>query len=183
GMPRRIERSDNRRSAVARALAGSAVALIAALATPATMLAQDFPTRSVRIVVPFPAGGTADVVPRTVGEYLSRKWKQPVIIENRVGAGGNIGAELAFKAEPDGYTLLSSPPPPLVINHNLYARLNFDPTQFVPVVNMVRVPTALVATPGFPPKTVVEVIALARANPGKLNVATQGNGTTSHLTS
>src|SRR5207247_2477883 len=112
---------------------------IAALASPGASLAQDYPTRAVKIIVPFPAGGTADVVPRTIGDYLARKWKQPVVIENRAGAGGNIGSELVFKAEPDGYTLLSAPPPPLVINHNLYARLNFDPTQFVPVINMVRV--------------------------------------------
>jgi tripartite-type tricarboxylate transporter receptor subunit TctC len=167
---------------ITRALAASGVVLIAVLATPAATLAQDYPTRPVRIVVPFPAGGTADVVPRTVADYLSRKWKQPVVIENRVGAGGNIGSELVFKAEPDGYTLLSAPPPSLVINHNLYARLNYDPTQFVPVVNMVRVPNALVVTPKFPPKNVAEVIAYARTNPGKINSATQGNGTTSHLT-
>jgi len=145
--------------------------------------AQDFPTRAVRIIVPFPAGGTADIVPRVVGEMLARKWGQPVLIENRTGAGGNIGAEAAFKAEPDGYTLLASPPPPLVINQNLYPHLNFDPAQFVPVVVMVRVPNSLVVTPKFPPRSVAEVIAQARANPGKVTSATQGNGTTSHLTS
>ena len=146
-------------------------------------LAQDYPTRAVRIIVPFPAGGTADIVPRVVGDLLSRKWGQPVIIENRTGAGGNIGAEAAFKAEPDGYTLLSAPPPPLVINQNLYPSLNFDPAQLVPIVVMVRVPNALVVTPKFPPRSVSEVIAAAAANPGKVTSATQGNGTTSHLTS
>ncbi|HEY6255567.1 MAG TPA: tripartite tricarboxylate transporter substrate binding protein [Xanthobacteraceae bacterium] len=145
--------------------------------------AQDFPTRPVRIIVPFPAGGTADIVPRVVGDMLSRKWGQPVIIENRTGAGGNIGAEAAFKAEPDGYTLLSAPPPPLVINQNLYPNLNFDPAQFVPIIVMVRVPNSLVVTPKFPPRSVAEVIGEARANPGKVTSATQGNGTTSHLTS
>src|SRR5215510_16376710 len=85
-------------------------ALIAVLAPCAQ--AQDYPTRAVKIIVPFPAGGSADVVPRIVAEWLSRKWGQPVVIENRPGAGGNIGAELAYKAEPDGYTLLSAPPPP-----------------------------------------------------------------------
>jgi tripartite-type tricarboxylate transporter receptor subunit TctC len=145
--------------------------------------AQDFPTRAVRIIVPFPAGGTADIVPRVVGDMLSRKWGQPVIIENRTGAGGNIGAEAAFKAEPDGYTLLSAPPPPLVINQNLYPKLNFDPTQLVPIVVMVRVPNSLVVTPKFPAGSVAEVIAQARAAPGKVTSATQGNGTTSHLTS
>jgi tripartite-type tricarboxylate transporter receptor subunit TctC len=145
--------------------------------------AQDFPARAVRIIVPFPAGGTADIVPRVVGDMLSRKWGQPVIIENRTGAGGNIGAEAAFKAEPDGYTLLSAPPPPLVINQNLYPKLNFDPVQFVPIVVMARVPNSLVVTPKFPARSVAEVIAQARANPGKVTSATQGNGTTSHLTS
>src|SRR5215472_3433880 len=144
---------------------------------------QTYPTRPVRIIVPFPAGGTADIVPRVVGDLLSRKWGQPVIIENRTGAGGNIGAEAAFKAEPDGYTLLSSPPPPLVINQNLYPKLNFDPAQFVPVVVMVRVPNSLVVTPKFPARNVAEVISQARAGPGKVTSATQGNGTTSHLTS
>jgi tripartite-type tricarboxylate transporter receptor subunit TctC len=165
--------------AALRAALGAAI-LAASIGAAA---AQDFPTRAVRIIVPFPAGGTADIVPRVVGEMLARKWGQPVVIENRTGAGGNIGAEAAFKAEPDGYTLLASPPPPLVINQNLYPHLNFDPSQFVPVVVMVRVPNSLVVTPKFPSRTVAEVIAQARANPGKVTSATQGNGTTSHLTS
>ena len=162
-----------------RALLGAAL-LAASIGTAP---AQDFPGRAVRIIVPFPAGGTADIVPRVVGDMLSRKWGQPVVIENRTGAGGNIGAEAAFKAEPDGYTLLAAPPPPLVINQNLYPHLNFDPLQFVPVVVMVRVPNSLVVTPKFPPHSVAEVIAQARASPGKVTSATQGNGTTSHLTS
>ena len=164
---------------VLRAVFGAAILAASIGSAPA----QDFPTRVVRIIVPFPAGGTADIVPRVVGEMLARKWRQPVVIENRTGAGGNIGAEAAFKAEPDGYTLLASPPPPLVINQNLYPHLNFDPAQFVPVVVMVRVPNSLVVTPKFPPRSVAEVIAQARANPGKVTSATQGNGTTSHLTS
>ena len=164
---------------VLRAVFGAAILAASIGSAPA----QDFPTRAVRIIVPFPAGGTADIVPRVVGEMLARKWRQPVVIENRTGAGGNIGAEAAFKAEPDGYTLLASPPPPLVINQNLYPHLNFDPAQFVPVVVMVRVPNSLVVTPKFPPRSVAEVIAQARANPGKVTSATQGNGTTSHLTS
>src|SRR5215510_12049639 len=92
------------------AIAAIVAALMASLA--ASAHAQDYPTRAVKIIVPFPAGGSADVVPRIVAEWLSRKWGQPVVIENRPGAGGNIGAELAYKAEPDGYTLLSAPPPP-----------------------------------------------------------------------
>jgi tripartite-type tricarboxylate transporter receptor subunit TctC len=145
--------------------------------------AQDYPSHAVKIIVPFPAGGSADVVPRVVGEWLSRKWGQPVVIENRPGAAGNIGSELAYKAEPDGYTLLSAPPPPLVINQNLYPKLNFDASQFIPIIVMARIPNSLVVTPKFAPKTVAEVIAYAKANPGKINSAIQGAGTTSHLTS
>ena len=145
--------------------------------------AQDYPARAVKIIVPFPAGGTADVMPRVFADWLSRKWGQPVVIENRTGAAGNIGAEAVFKSEPDGYTLLSAPPPPLVINHNLYPRLGFDPTEFVPIIIMGRVPNALVVNPKVAANTVAELIAYARANPGKLTSATQGNGATSHLTS
>ena len=145
--------------------------------------AQDYPTRAVKIIVPFPAGGSADVIPRVVGDWLSHKWGQPVVVENRVGAAGNIGSEIAYKAEPDGYTLLSAPPPPLVINQNLYPKLNFDPSKFIPIVVMARIPNSLVVTPKFAPKTVAEVIAYAKANPGKINSAIQGAGTTSHLTS
>jgi tripartite-type tricarboxylate transporter receptor subunit TctC len=160
------------------AIAASVVALIAAPAA-----AQDFPTRAVRIIVPFPAGGTADAMPRAVADYLSRKWKQPVVIENRAGAGGNVGAEAAYKSEPDGYTLLSAPPPPLVINHNLYPKLGFDPLKFLPIAVMGAVPNALLTNKNFPPNSVAETIAYAKANPGKVLSATQGNGTTSHLTS
>jgi tripartite-type tricarboxylate transporter receptor subunit TctC len=132
--------------------------------------------------VPFPAGGTADVMPRIFSDWLAKKWGEPVVIENRSGAAGNIGAEAVAKADPDGYTLLSAPPPPLVINQNLYPRLGFDPTEFVPIVIMGRVPNALVLNARVPLASVAEVIAYAKANPGKLTCATQGNGTTSHLT-
>ncbi len=146
--------------------------------------AQTYPARPVKLVVPFPAGGTADVVPRIIGEWLSRKWGQPVIVDNRSGAGGNIGAEFVAKSDPDGYTLLASPPPPLVINHNLYPHLDFDPTQFVPMAVIARVPNALVVNPDkIAANTVKEFIAYTQANPGKVTDATQGNGTTSHLTS
>jgi tripartite-type tricarboxylate transporter receptor subunit TctC len=138
----------------------------------------------VKIVVPFPAGGTADVVPLILAEWLSRKWGQSVIIDDRAGAGGNIGAEFVAKSDPDGYTLLASPPPPLVINQNLYPHLDFDPDQFVPIVVIGRVPNALVVNPDkIAANTVKDFIAYAQANPGKVTDATQGNGTTSHLTS
>jgi tripartite-type tricarboxylate transporter receptor subunit TctC len=158
----------------------AALACVAALTLPAA--AQDYPSRAVRIIVPFPAGGTADAVPRLVAEWLARKWGQAVIIENKTGAAGNIGAEAVYRAAPDGYTLLSSPPPPLVINQNLYPKLGFDPAQFVPISIMARVPSALVVNPNkIGAKTVADFIAYAKANPGKITAATQGNGTTSHL--
>jgi tripartite-type tricarboxylate transporter receptor subunit TctC len=169
---------------VVRGVLGLGVAL-AALALPAVGVAQDFPNRTVKIIVPFPAGGTADAMPRVVAEYLSRKWGQGVVIENRAGAGGNVGAEAAYNADPDGYTLFSAPPPPLVINHNLYPRLAFDPTKFIPIAVMGRVPNSLLTnSPRLKDvKTVGELIAFAKANPGVLNSATQGIGTTAHLTS
>jgi tripartite-type tricarboxylate transporter receptor subunit TctC len=146
--------------------------------------AQSYPNHPVKIIVPFPAGGTADAIPRVIGDWLSRTWGQPVIIENRSGAGGNVGAELAYKSEPDGYTLLSAPPPPLVINQNLYQNLAFDPMQFEPVIVMAQVPNALLTNPNnIAAKTVADFIAYLKANPGKTTSATQGNGTTSHLTS
>jgi tripartite-type tricarboxylate transporter receptor subunit TctC len=157
---------------------------VAAIFSGAGLRAQDYPARLVKIVVPFPAGGTADVMPRVVAEWLSRKWGQSVIIENHTGAGGNIGAELVAKSDPDGYTLLASPPPPLVINQNLYPHLEFDPTQFVPIIVMARVPNALVVNPDkIAANNIKEFIAYVQANPGKVTDATQGNGTTSQLTS
>ena len=159
---------------LAAALCGSPLALHAQ--------AQAYPNKAVRIVAPFPAGGSADVIPRIIGEKLSLKWGQPVIVENRAGAAGNIGAEYVFRAEPDGYTLLSSPPPPLIINPNLYRNLPFDPTQFVPVGIMVAIPNVVLVNPKVPVNSIRELIAYAKANPDKLNYASQGSGTTSHLT-
>ncbi len=169
-----------------RYFAGTAAALALVLCTALTLAAraQDYPGRVVRIIVPYPPGGTADVMPRIVADWLSRQWGQSVIVENRTGAGGNIGAEVVAKADPDGYTLLSSPPGPLVVNQNLYAHLDFDPLQFVPIVVLGRVPNALVVNPNkIKAGTVTDFISYAKAHPGKITDATQGNGTTSHLTS
>jgi tripartite-type tricarboxylate transporter receptor subunit TctC len=152
-------------------------------ATVGSAMAQDYPDRAVKIVVPFAAGGTADAIPRFVGEWLSRKWGQPVVIENRTGAAGNIGAEFVYQAAPDGYTLLSSPPPPLVINQNLYPKLGFDPAKFEPIIVMAHVPNALIVNPkNLKASSVSELVAYLKANPDKVTAATQGNGTTSHLT-
>ncbi len=145
-------------------------------------LGQEWPAKTVRIIVPFPAGGSADLLPRIVGEKLAERWGQPVIVENRPGAAGNIGADLVFKAEPDGYTLLSAPPPPLVINRLLYPKLSYDATQFVPMTVIAAIPNVLLVQPKLGVNSVAELISLARNNPGKLNYASQGSGTTSHLT-
>ena len=146
---------------------------------------RTIPNRTVKIIVPFPPGGTADAMPRIVADFLTRKWGQPVIIENRAGAGGNVGGEAAYKSDPDGYTLFAAPPPPLVINQNLYPKLPFDPTQFIPLAVMGKVPNAILTnSPRLKDvKTVAEFVAYAKAHPGELNSGTQGIGTTSHLTS
>ena len=146
--------------------------------------AGDYPDHVVKIIVPFPAGGTADAVPRIVADWLSRKWNQPVVIENRTGAAGNIGSEQVYHSDPDGYTLLSSPPPPLVINHNLYPKLGFDPTKFEPIIVMAQVPNALIVNPdSVKASSVAELIEYLKTNSDKIICATQGNGTTSHMTS
>jgi len=141
-----------------------------------------WPQQAVRIIVPFPAGGSADVLPRIVAEVLGTIWKQPIIIENRTGAGGNIGAEHVALAKPDGYTLMSSPPPPLAVNQNLYPKLGFDPTKFKPITVLATSPNVVGVSNKLGVNNVKELIAKAKANPGKLNVANQGNGSTSHLT-
>ena len=157
--------------------------LLAALLGAAFIVhAQEWPAKPVRIIVPFPAGGSADLMPRIVAEKLAEKWGQPVIVDNRPGAAGNIGADAAYRADPDGYTLLSSPPPPLVINRLLYAKLSYDAAQFVPITVIGAIPNVLLVNAQVPASSVAELIALAKANPGKLNYASQGSGTTSHLT-
>ena len=162
-------------------VAALGVAGVLSMALAGQALAQAFPNKPVKIVVPFPAGGSADVLARIVGEKLSTKWSQPVIVENRAGAGGNIGAEAVYRAEPDGYTLLSSPPGPLSINLNLYKTLAYDPTRFVPITVLALVPNVITAKTDLPANSVRELIAFAKANPGKLVYASQGNGSTSHL--
>jgi tripartite-type tricarboxylate transporter receptor subunit TctC len=147
-----------------------------------TASAQEWPARPVRIIVPFPPGGSADLLPRAVSEKLAERWGQPVIVENRPGAAGNIGADAVFRAEPDGYTLLSAPPPPLVINRLLYRKLSYDSTQFVPITVIGAIPNVLLVHPKLGVNSVRELISLAENNPGKLNYASQGSGTTSHLT-
>ena len=156
------------------------IVLMTLLVTPA--FAQGvYPQKQVRLIVPFPAGGSADTLCRLVAEKLGTAWNQPVIIDNRAGAGGNVGAEIAFRAEPDGATLLCSPPGPLSINHNLYKTLPYDWAKFVPITVLAVVPNVITARKDLPANTAQELIAYAKANPGKVTYASQGNGSTSHL--
>jgi tripartite-type tricarboxylate transporter receptor subunit TctC len=145
-------------------------------------LAQDnFPSRPVRIIVPIPPGATADSLPRIIADKLAAKWGQPVVIENRPGAAQNIGAEVVARAEPDGYTLLATPPSPLTVNQSLYPKLAYDPAAFVPVTVMAQLPNVLMLHPKIPALNVAELIAYAKANPGKLTYASAGSGSTPHL--
>jgi tripartite-type tricarboxylate transporter receptor subunit TctC len=163
---------------IVTALALAAFAPVAAQAEDAA----SYPSRQIRVIVPFPAGGTADSLPRILAEKLRQKWSQPVIIDNRSGAGGNIGAEAVASSPPDGYTLLASPPGPIAINQSLYAKLAYDPSELKPVALIGTAPNVLDVRPAFPVKTVKELIDYIKANPGKVTFASQGNGSTSHLT-
>ena len=144
--------------------------------------AQEWPAKPVRILVPFPPGGAADALPRIVGERLAARFNQPFVVENRAGATGAIAGELLARAEPDGYTFMSTPPAPLVINPFLYTRLPYDPWQFVPVTVMASIPSVLLVNPKVPVTSVQDLVALARANPGRLNYASQGTTSVSYLT-
>jgi tripartite-type tricarboxylate transporter receptor subunit TctC len=162
------------------------LALLAAITLAPNAWAQDaaanYPNRPIHIIVCVPAGGGVDTVTRIVANGLQEKLVQPVVVENRSGAAGNIGAEAVYTSEPDGYTLLAAQPSPLTVNPLLYKKMSFDPTQFEPVAIMTTVANVLLVRPDFPAKTAQEFIAYAKANPGKINYASQGIGTTSHLT-
>jgi tripartite-type tricarboxylate transporter receptor subunit TctC len=166
----------------------SALAAVAVLLTaiPAAFgqgdLAADYPNRAVKIIVSVPAGGGVDTVTRIFAAKLQQRLGQPFVIENRGGGGGNIGAEAAYVADPDGYTLLATQPAPITSNIALYKKLNFDPVALEPVAVMSKFPNVLLVRADFPAKTVKEFIDYAKANPGKVTYASQGPGTTSHLT-
>ena len=149
-----------------------------ALAQPA----PDYPSKAVRFVVPVPPGGAPDIFTRLVAEKLAAKWNQPVIVENRAGAGGNIGAALVARADPDGYTLLSSPPGPIALNGSLFKDLSYDQAKWSPVTILTRQPMLLAARKTLPANSVQELIALAKRDPGKFSFGSLGNGTISHLT-
>lgn len=151
-------------------------------AMPRLASAQPYPTRPVRIIVGFPAGGAADIAARLVGQWLSERLDQPCVIENRAGAGGNIGTEAVVRAPADGHTLLMVNPPN-AINATLYEQLNFNFLRdIVPVGSIYRQPYVLEVSPSLPIETVPDLIAYARANPGKLNMASSGIGSGSHVT-
>ena len=138
-------------------LMGSGLALTAQAQTPA----PDWPTRPIRIIVPNPAGGTADVLPRMIAEPLAQRLAQPVVVENRPGAAGNIGAEFVYNAEPDGYTWLAAPPPSLTVNPSLYVKLPYDPIKDFSYIGIATDgPYVLVANPKLNVKTVQELVAL-----------------------
>jgi tripartite-type tricarboxylate transporter receptor subunit TctC len=154
----------------------------AALAAVSPMArALTYPTRPVRMIIGFPAGGSPDIVARLVGHWLSERLGQQFVIENRPGAAGNIGTEVAVRAPPDGYTILLAGSANAT-SAALYNRLNFDFIRdIVPVAGIMRVPNVMVVNPSLPVKTVAEFIAYAKANPGKVNFASSGNGSTLHL--
>ena len=155
-----------------------------AAALPATSrfaLAQTYPTRPVRWIVGFPAGGGSDVLARLLGQWLSERLGQPFVIENRPGAGTNIATEAVVRAPPDGYTLLQASVP-AAINATLYDKLNFNFIRDIaPVASFTRATYVMAVHPSFPAKTVPEFIAYAKVNPGKINMASAGNGTPQHL--
>jgi tripartite-type tricarboxylate transporter receptor subunit TctC len=144
--------------------------------------AQSYPSKAIRIVVPFPAGGTSDILARAVGQKLTEEWKQPVIIDNRPGASANIGAELVVKSPPDGYTLLLASTIH-TINPSLYSKLGYDPVRdFTPVTLIAATSQVLAVHPSLPVKTVKELVADAKKRPGQINYSSGGNGSQPHLT-
>jgi tripartite-type tricarboxylate transporter receptor subunit TctC len=144
--------------------------------------AQTYPTRPVRIVVAFTAGGTTDILARSVGQQLSERFQQPFVIENKPGAGGNIGTEAVVRSAPDGYTLIVDSVGPIAVNPTLYKGLGYNPlTDLVPIVQIADVPNVLVVHPSLGVRNYAEFIGYAKANPGKLNYSSTGIGTSSHL--
>ena len=166
-----------------RFAAGLVAVVAASLFAASLAFAQAaYPSKPIRMVVPFPPGGTTDILARAVAQKLTEAWSQQVIVDNRPGAGGNIGSDLVAKAPPDGYTLLMGTVGTHAINPSLYARMPYDAQKdFAPVILVAGVPNVLEVNPSLPVHTVQELIAYARANPGKLNFASSGNGTSIHL--
>lgn len=154
---------------------------MAAVLSSTAAMGQGFPSKPITLVVPFPAGGTTDVLARTLGEHLSRSWGQPVIVDNRPGVGATLGASIVAKSKPDGYTLLVG-----AVHHTIatsvYPKLSYDfQKDFLPITVIAMVPNILVVNPGVPAKNVADLVALAKVQPGKLSYGSNGNGTAQHL--
>jgi tripartite-type tricarboxylate transporter receptor subunit TctC len=166
-----------------RSRAVAAILLAALSAAPWSARAQaPFPTRSIKFIVPFPAGGINDVLARIVADKLQARWGQPIIIEQKTGAGGNIGADQAYQATADGYTLLVAPPGPLAINASLYKRLTYKPAEFVPITVLGSVPNVTIVKQELPANSLKELVEYIKASPGRVIYGSQGNGATPHLT-
>ena len=162
--------------------AGVVAALVAAVAA-MPVSAQPYPNRSIRIVVPFPPGGTSDILARAIGQKLTEEWGQPVVADNRPGASGNIACEIVAKSKPDGYTLLINTVGTHAINPAIFASMPFDPIKdFTPVTNLVNLPSVFLSHPSVPAKNLKELIALAKKRPGALQYSSAGSGTQPHLT-
>jgi tripartite-type tricarboxylate transporter receptor subunit TctC len=160
----------------------ASVAVASAALWPAPGPAQEpYPSRTVKIVVPAAPGSTTDTLARLVADQLSQKWGKAAIVENIPGGAMNIGAGNVARAAPDGYTLLVAPPSPLSFNHLLYRDPGYEPTKFVPITLLAKIPNVLVVRKDLPASTLKELIAYAKANPGKLSYASQGMGSTAHL--
>ena len=160
----------------------SRIFTVAALCLVSAAHAETYPAKSIRFIVPFPPGGPTDVLARVLGQKLSEQMGQPVVLDNRPGAGGNLGLELAAKSAPDGYTLLLGAVGTLTISPYLYAKLNYDPARdFQPISLVASMPNVLLVHPSVPAKTLKELVQLAKASPGKLNFGSGGAGTSNHL--
>jgi tripartite-type tricarboxylate transporter receptor subunit TctC len=145
---------------------------------------QSFPTKSVRLIVPFPAGGGSDVVGRILAQKLSERLAQQVVVDNRPGAGGSIGTEVAVRSAPDGYTMVLASTSEIAVNPAIYSRLSYDTLKdLAPVAMVASTPMVVIVSPALPVKNIGELIALAKAKPGEINVASAGNGSFTHLAS
>ena len=168
-----------------RAALAALTSLVACTLTLTTMPAfaqKEFPSKPIMLVVTYPPGGPTDAMARTLAAALKNSLGQPVVVENRAGAGGNIAADFVRRARPDGYTLMFGTSAPLAINVSLYRKINYDPVKsFAPVIQIGQLPNVLVVNPSVPAKNVQELIAYSKAHPGKLSYASSGNGASSHL--
>ena len=165
-----------------RAAWGLAAILLIALGLSNAQAQEWAPARPVRMIIPVAPGSAPDLLSRIMGQGFQAKWGQPIIVEPHPGASQNIAGDLLFRADPDGYTLLTSPPPALAINQHLFPKLSYDPTAFSPVSVLVETPNVLMVRAGLPAKTLAELVALAKSRPGILTYGSVGLGSTLHLT-